>query len=333
MDSELERLKAENETLQKLLDETFTSTSWRVTAPLRAVQRAVSYRALVRRMWKLRFVQQYGTRAPVVYDGELPDRISVLGAGDVQVCAIVHAFHLDILPEIVERLVLCGRLHTAIVTHPPHLRSDEVLAQCQSLVDRGVVIRTQRLQNLGRDVLPFASVAEQALDTGCEVIIKVHTKKSSYLPNQRGEDWRRTLLAGLLPSAESIERIVAFVANSPVAGFVAPRRWIGEVDEDIRNRRMLRHLERRGGIRRWGRARRIYPAGTMYWCGRNWLEFVRDLGLRANEFDPEPLHHDAGIAHGVERLIGSFVADRRASVWLTAFKSEQIETAIPSVAP
>lgn len=323
MESELERLKAENEALQLVLSRIHASTSWRVTAPLRAVQRVLVHRAVVRRMWKARMVQQYGTRMPIVYDGELPDSIGRLDAGDARACAIVHAFHLDLLPEIVERLSLCGRLHHVIVSHPPHLRSEDVLAHCQPLIDRGVQVNAQRLPNRGRDVLPFVSVVEQALNTGCEAFIKVHTKKSGYLPDQGGEVWRTGLLTGLLPSPDNIERIVAFVVNAPVAGFAAPRRWISTVDEDIRDRRVLRQLERRGDLRRWGRARRIFPAGTMFWCGRNWLEFVRDLGLRPDEFDPEPMRHVAGVAHAMERLIGSFVADRRASVWITSFGADR----------
>lgn len=319
---ELERLRRENAYLQDRLNGVYSSTSWRVTVPLRALERLASRRRGLRSLWWRSVKAHHAPRVPAVHHGTLPDSLARLGAGDARVCAIVHGFYPEILPEFVQRLLLCKRLSHVIVTHPPHIGSSEVLEPFGLLVGRGVVVEAHRVENRGRDVLAFVEVAQRALDTGCDAFIKVHTKKSTYLADGAGDAWRQGLLAGLLPSSEAIEAQVAFIVNTPVAGFAAPRRWIDAVERDILHRSVVRRLARRSGLRGRRRSQMLYPTGTMYWCGRNWLEFVRDLGLRPDEFDPEPLRHIGGLAHGMERLIGCFVADRRASVWLTSFDGE-----------
>ncbi len=320
---ELERLQSENEYLQDRLNDVYASTSWRATIALRAVERLIRRRKVLGSLWWRSTKAHHGPRVPVVHRVTLPTSHSGLGAGDASVCAIVHGFYPEVLPEFVERLLLCTRLSHVIVTHPPHVGSVQALEAFAPLVDRGVAVVSQSVENRGRDLFALVAVAQRALDTDCDAFIKVHTKKSADLPNGAGESWRQGLLAGLLPSSEAVEKQVAFIVNAPVAGFAAPRRWIDAVERDIMNRSVVRRLARRGGLRGRRRSQMLYPTGTMYWCGRNWLTFVRDLGLRPDEFDPEPLRHIANFAHGMERLIGCFVADRRASVWLTSFDADR----------
>ena len=185
-----------------------------------------------------------GYRRPstmVLHTGELPDEYGRRGAGDTAVCAVVHAYYPDLLPEIVDRLVRCKRLTHAVVTHPLHVPSDALDEQLERLRHRGVNVQLRRLENRGRDVLPMLQVLDLLLATDCNAFVKVHTKKSLQSADGYGERWRRELLDGLLPGEIGNEKIVAFLANAPEVGFIAPAKWVVQTRErDLVAKRLSR---------------------------------------------------------------------------------------------
>jgi len=317
---ELRWLREENDRLRENLDAVLNSTSWRITAPVRrlvGLRQRNEVQGLVQRN---RSAVGAGEGARL-HAGSLPDGWLGRGAGDTTVCAVVHVFYPELLPEIVERLLLCRRLTDVIITHPLHISESDLVGSLTSLRAMGVRVRCVRVENLGRDVWPLVQVIDHLLATSCHAFVKVHTKRTPHVPAEYGDRWRTELLEGLLPGPDGIEEIVTFLANAPVPGYVAPARWIARTAHRERTRRHLRQLCERGGIRCpypvW------FPAGTMYWCGRNWLEFLRALELGRNDFEPEPLPPDGTMAHAVERLIGCFSSDRRADVWQTRFGPER----------
>jgi len=313
---ELTWLRQENEQLQRSIEAVLNSTSWRVTLPLRwlfGMRKHSELATTARRYW--------GGRTSVtgahVHSGALPAEWRSRGAGDTTVCAVVHAYYADLLGEIVDRLLLCERLTDVVVTHPLHVPESDLAGPLELLRDAGVTVHAVRVENLGRDVWPFLQVLDIMLATRCHAFVKVHTKKTPHAGEGYGEQWRRELLEGLLPGHASVESIVSFIVNAPVPGFVAPAPRVVRASHRDKSRKYLRRLCRKAGIR--SRFPILFPAGTMYWCARNWLEFLRDLQLRRDDFEPEPLALDGTMAHAIERLIGSFCTDRNAHIWQTRF--------------
>lgn len=312
-------LRQEHEQLQRSIEAVLHSTSWRVTLPLRwlfGMRRRSEVDTTSRRYWSRRA----SVPGAQVHSGALPVEWAARGAGDTTVCAVVHAYYPDLLSEIVERLLICGRLTDVVVTHPLHVAESELSGPLAALRAAGITVRVVRTENRGRDVWPFLQVLDIMLATECHAFVKVHTKKTLHAAEGYGEQWRRELLEGLLPDRESVESIVTFIANAPVPGFVAPVPRVVRATGRDRSRRHLRRLRKQGGLRRHFPT--LFPAGTMYWCARNWLEFLRALDLQREDFEPEPLAVDGTMAHAVERLIGNFCADRRAHIWQTRFAQD-----------
>lgn len=229
------------------------------------------------------------------------------------VCAVVHAYYLEILPEIVRSLQRCGSLTNALVTYPESGERERYIRAVAPLVAAGVQVDLIAVENRGRDMLPLALVAQRALDTGAEVFIKVHTKRSPHLGEQ-GALWRAELINGLLLDIDSVEHTVRFVGNDTAFGFAVPIARLGGTAHRGKNRAALSLLSRRAGLRV---PRRLYfPAGGMYWCSRGWLETVAALGLTADDFQAELGQLDSTMAHALERLIGCYAATNNATIWV-----------------
>lgn len=228
-------------------------------------------------------------------------------------CAIVHAYYPELFGDIVERLKRCTSLQSVIVTFTDEAALQGLGIAAQGLVDQGASVEFIKVENRGRDMLPFVTVAPRALATGCRAFVKVHTKRSPHLGPQ-GDEWRRELLDGLLPDPNTIAQASRWFAAEPNVGFGVPLSHLGTWAHRGRNSRRVRQLARRAGLR--APFRLLFPAGGMYWCSAEWLETVAAMGLQASDFEPESGQLDATTAHALERLIGCFAISRRAALWL-----------------
>ncbi len=301
-------LQAENDGLAAVIRAMESSRSWRLTRPLRNLA-AAWRRGTPRRAYR------QAQRRSVLRRGSMVVGIPPVPEGDPcpSVCAIVHAYYLEILPEIVWALQRCGSLTNALVTFPAGGEREGYRRAVAPLVAAGVQVDLIAVENRGRDMLPLALVAQRALDTGAEVFIKVHTKRSPHLGEQ-GVIWRAELLNGLLPDLDSVEHTVRFVAAERSFGFGVPIASLGGKAHRGKNRAALSLLSRRAGLRV---PRRLYfPAGGMYWCSRGWLEAVAALGLTAEDFEAELGQLDSTMAHALERLIGCYSATKKATIWV-----------------
>ena len=305
---EVRALRDEVATLRSIVKAMETSRSWRLTAPLRRTAerlRAGTPARLLRRA-RRSMSSRGNLRA-----GPVPAAPSGVSTGTV--CAIVHVYYPDLLGEIVDRLERCESLRLVLVTHPSHVAAEGIQRALLPLSARGVLVETTVLANRGRDVLPFVTILPRALNSGCDVFVKMHTKRSPHL-GAEGDRWRTTLLDGLLTSPNDISDLVAFIASDPNFGFAVTLEHAGAREHWASNRANVKSLARRAGIR--VPRQLVFPAGNMYWCSRGWLECLAALGLTADDFEPEEGQVDGTTAHAVERLIGCYTSTSRATIWL-----------------
>ncbi|PVU82121.1 glycosyl transferase family 2 [Cellulomonas sp. WB94] len=167
--------------------------------------------------------------------------------------------------------------------------------------------------NHGRDILPMISVVNAGLLDPYELILKVHTKNSTWradheLLNGSGAEWREEFLDALLSSTQNIEHILAAFAGEPNLGVVTadgsalgPEFWGGD-------ERAARELLERLGLELDPSALR-FPSGSMYWTRGFLLQGLRSLSLTADDFEPEAGQVDGTTAHAVERLVGILAAE------------------------
>ncbi|MEM1333865.1 MAG: rhamnan synthesis F family protein, partial [Actinomycetota bacterium] len=244
---------------------------------------------------------------------------------EVRIAVAIHAFHLDVLPELLAPLTVLPGRPTVYVTTPHgdatervHTMIDDALGE----VTREVIV----VPNVGRNFAPLLSGLDERLRAH-DVVLHLHTKKSLASGSEQAS-WRQHLVHGLVPSRAGVEAIVsALTGVEPAIDFLdadaAPdidadgggrpigvihpptwpglptfaNHWLGNVG---RGRQLARALgadpdEVHGWL--------DYPVGGMFWARVDALVPLLDLSIGFAEFDEERGQTDRTLAHAVDRTI------------------------------
>jgi lipopolysaccharide biosynthesis protein len=218
-------------------------------------------------------------------------------------CVVVHAWHADVLGEILDALRDSGLAMRLVVTTTCEKR-DEV----QSILSaRGLDAELDVFENRGRDVLPFLKTASRLLDEGEDVVLKLHTKRSQHRDD--GAAWRRELLARLVGGGRAPGIVRAF-ENQPTLGMVGPEGHILPIRKFVGgNRELLDYLPQRLGVSRECVRDGTFVAGNMFWVRLEALRPVLDASLDCWEFEPESGQVDGTCAHALERMMACCVRE------------------------
>lgn len=155
--------------------------------------------------------------------------------------------------------------------------------------------------NQGRDILPFLTLLNAGALDGYRAVAKIHTKKSPHRAD--GDDWRRHLIAGILPETGLAEKLDAFAADPGAAFWVADgqhytgKEWWGTNLE--RTRQILARVEIT-----MPEDILSFPAGSIYWLKPLMIGMLKALKLNADHFESEQAQVDGTMAHALERVLG-----------------------------
>jgi lipopolysaccharide biosynthesis protein len=211
-------------------------------------------------------------------------------------CAVIHAWYVEVLDEILTTLQGTGLAWRIIIT-TTHERVAAVRERLDAL-DTDAEVHV--FENRGRDILPFLHVANRLLDEGTEVVLKLHTKRSVH--RQDGELWRRELLDGLASPARAHALAAAFAAD-PSLGLVAPDGHIQPLGFYWgANRDTVGYLATRLGLAEPDVEHDRFVAGSMFWARLEALRPLLDAHLGEWEFESETGQLDGTFAHAVERI-------------------------------
>ncbi len=220
-------------------------------------------------------------------------------------CAVVHVWYVDVFPEILVALRASGLEWRLVVTTGHDKR--EAVEAC--LRDAGMQADIRAFDNRGRDILPFLHVADDLIDSGQQVVLKLHTKRSTH--RQDGDAWRAEMLESLLAPHRAAALLRAF--DDPDLGIVAPEGHIHPLGYFLSaNEQAIEYLLRRTGVR-WADhdPDLLFPAGSMFWIRLDTLRPLLDAHLSDEDFEEEAGQLDGTLAHAVERLFGLLVYARR----------------------
>jgi len=211
-------------------------------------------------------------------------------------CAVIHAWHIDALGEIAQALIDSGMPWRIIITTSPQ-REQAVREYLGKLkVDAEIAV----FENRGRDVLPFLQVANRLLDEGTEVVLKLHTKRSTH--RQDGDAWRRELVERLL-SPGRCEQIYTAFEQDQALGLVAAEGHVQPLSYYWgANEANVSYLCRRIGMKQPAPDSDRFIAGTMFWARLEAIRPLLDAHLDLWEFEDELGQVDGTMAHAVERI-------------------------------
>ena len=158
------------------------------------------------------------------------------------------------------------------------------------------------VENRGRDLLPFFSVA-RGLELGPDTaVLKIHGKRSRY--SDQGDWWRRDSLRGLFPGPFAAHRAVArFSADPRLALIGAPGSFISNPAYWGANREAVARIMLRLTAVPVAEPDLGFIAGTMFWIRGGFLRALLPH-VEPERFPPEPIGRDGTYAHAWERVIG-----------------------------
>lgn len=213
-------------------------------------------------------------------------------------CVVIHAWHMPEFAALLEQLKRSGlACRLVISTAEEHRLAVDAALRHADL--RGEVMI---YANHGRDILPFLQVADMLLGQGEDVVLKLHTKRSTHM--RQGAQWRDEMLQQLLLDGHAAHAVETFASN-PSLGLMAPQGHLLPVRDFIgANAPALARLQARLGLSVEPLDTR-FSAGTMFWVRLAALRPLLDAHLYRSMFESEQGQIDGTAAHAIERLLGA----------------------------
>lgn len=212
---------------------------------------------------------------------------------------VVHIYYPDLWEELAATIKAAGIEHDLFVTYTNQgALSEDLPGRVQADFPEARVIA---MPNHGRDIFPFVHLVNSGLLSPYRAVCKIHTKKSPHRPD--GDEWRRHLIAGLLPAQETRARLDRFLVDPTAALWVADgqhyedARWWGA--NQAPTAKLLNRVEIRPDANVLS-----FPAGSMYWLKPLMLSMIRGLRLDQDDFELETAQVDGTTAHAFERALG-----------------------------
>ncbi|MEB3266026.1 MAG: rhamnan synthesis F family protein [Cyanobacteriota bacterium] len=220
----------------------------------------------------------------------------------------LHAFHLELVPPLLEQLEACGLAEADLWISTDTPAKAEGLAHLLEGRSgwRPEACHIQCLPNRGRNVLPLLRQLQHDLQP-YTAVLHLHTKRTER--EGLGQAWRDDLLAKLLGSADQVGQALALLAD-PGVGLVLPCRFAG-IDRYYKwgiefpsARDVLQILVPERQL--WPSHLLVFPAGMMFWLRpAALLPLARLYGPEPawQAFAPEPLPTRGTLAHAIERSL------------------------------
>jgi lipopolysaccharide biosynthesis protein len=316
-------LEATRDEYRRQMEGLLNSSSWRATAPLRAI--AGQGRLLRRRIRQLpqrlaprptaaRFytaglfppdVPPPGglvtARSPLLAHPEptaSPPKPRLHGSrSDARVLVVAHVYYPEVWFDIEDRLVRIPEPYDLVVSLVEG-RTEVLQPEIAERLPHAIV---HHVSNLGRDLGPLVELARAGLFDDYDAVLKVHTKRSPHRLD--GDAWRVALLDGVMPSPEGMRRIIELFRRDSSVGLVVPNGSLDGTETWGSNQPLVEALAARIPFA-FDPDQLRYPAGSMYWA-RPWvLRRLADLELGPEHFESEAGHVDGSTAHALERFVG-----------------------------
>lgn len=210
-------------------------------------------------------------------------------------CAVIHAWYPEVFAELLQALQASGLSWRLVIT-TTHERRAEIE---QLLATHSMQGEIHAFANHGRDILPFLHVAETLLEEGEDIVLKLHTKRSTH--RHDGDQWRNEIVDRLLAPERAARIVDAFNAD-PALGLVPPEGHVQRLDYFWgANERNVRSLLTRFGLPQADTSKDCFIAGSMFWLRLAALRPMLDTHLQPSLFETEAGQVDGTLAHAIER--------------------------------
>lgn len=222
---------------------------------------------------------------------------------------VIHAFHLDTLPDLISYSRNFPENADQFVTYPESFNEENKSAIRKAFPDALLV----PVPNTGQDIGALFHLMEKHDLSQYKFICKIHTKKG----NKKPDEWRQCLLKGVLGSKSQVENTIRLFLSDPdvkLAG--AKQLYIYGPSNLWQNSRNIQTLfgEVVGDFdysaSDWG-----FFAGTCFWVSTDILSTIHKQMQRV-DLKPSAYIDDGTPAHAVERMFGLLPAIQNSKIIL-----------------
>ena len=233
----------------------------------------------------------------------------------------VHAFYVDLMPEIINKtnnIPVKFDLYVTTNAFNKQILIDEIIKNSSKAQNFEIDI----VENKGRDVLPYLTQIKD-IAKHYKYICHLHTKKTKF-DSILGEKWRNYLYNNLFGDKDLISEILSDFENNNNLGLIFPETYYFQQNNSFKyNKNNIKYMNYLLGIMYPGTNYRIgkkiiFPVGNMFWARVDAIHQVFEQNIK-NKCPKESNQIDATILHGIER-IWLFVAKLNGYYYKTIFK-------------
>jgi lipopolysaccharide biosynthesis protein/ubiquinone/menaquinone biosynthesis C-methylase UbiE len=222
-----------------------------------------------------------------------------------KIAAVVHVYYPDVWPELAEAITNIPEDFDLFVTLVADTAAGLQPAVKARFPDAHVLV----VDNHGRDIFPLLMLSRAGVLSRYELICKVHSKRSPHRDAGSGDEWRKSLVSGMLGSSGLVARILAAFRSDPDLGLVvAPGQNFGGREVWISNEARAKQLFQKLGLNETA-FERDFVGGSMFWIRPFIVDTIEALHLDYDDFEAEPIPPDGLTVHVVERLFSIICQD------------------------
>jgi lipopolysaccharide biosynthesis protein len=200
--------------------------------------------------------------------------------------------------EMIPMLKQLSMPHDIFVTCPQSLY-DEVGALLGTLGAGSLCV--EAVVNRGRDVAAFLFIMTAVDASEYDVVLKLHTKKSSHHPD--GGSWCKDILGKLLDQ-EWTRAALGELRSGGGFGILGPEGSVVSMEYyGGGNLERVLHLAAMMGFVPLPGNADVFVAGTMFYARIDALRPLLEIGLTFGDFEPETGQTDGALAHVIERAV------------------------------
>jgi lipopolysaccharide biosynthesis protein len=219
-----------------------------------------------------------------------------------RVAVILHLYYADLWSELAAYISQITEAFDFYVTIP----QESPLAVQNDILHHFPFVKITKVENRGRDILPFLKIFRELPVGRYAYICKIHSKKTLARWWTDGDFWRYNLLTDILGKPKTVADILNRFQTNPSLGLVAAWRSLHSYPPKTLdpNQEIVRELATRMGRVENENESFTFPAGSMFWARAEALEPLRRAAIRADEFPEEAGFDDGTLAHAIERAFG-----------------------------
>lgn len=217
-----------------------------------------------------------------------------------QIAIQIHAFFIEVMPEVVEILNNMPVSYDCYITTDTEEKKaciyKAIKANCSPHF-----LQIDVLENRGRDVGPFVQQMSPVIDK-YDYIAHLHTKKSKH--TDFGDDWRHFLYRNMFGGEENITNILQQFNTNPQIGLIIPEVYpiVRELMAWDNTKEDVAALLGKMNLCCELPDKPICPVGDIFWARVDAVKPLFELGLSQSDFQEEAGQLNYTLAHVIERI-------------------------------